>query len=129
MNANNLLPHTLEVIAPLCRPIRSSHQRYQQHLDDQTKRNVSNEKQLKQKALNEQIDTVKEKKGTLINTINELHTDADLYISQAEGCSLEEIKSLLAKSTSFQKTAKEKEQEVTNCNDTIKKLVKNRYNI
>ena len=97
MNANNLLPHKLKITAPLRRHRRSSRQRYQQHLDDQTKKNVSNEKQLKWKALNEQIDTVKEKKRTLINTINELHTDADLNISQAEGrSSLEEIMSLLA---------------------------------
>ena len=42
----------------------------------------------KVKALNQQIDTVKEKKRTSVKTINELHTDADLYISQAEGCSI-----------------------------------------
>ena len=64
MNANNLLPHTLEITAPLRRHIRSSRQRWQ-HLDDQTKKNVSNVKQLKQRALNEQTDTVKEKKRTL----------------------------------------------------------------
>ena len=118
MNGNNLLPNTLEITAPLRR-------------DDKTKKkNVYNGKKLKRKTLNEQIDTVKEKKMTLINTINELHTDADLHISQAEGYSnLEEIKSLLAKSTSCRKTAKEKEHGVTNCNDSIKKLVINRDNI
>ena len=101
-NASNFLPHTLEITVPLRHHIQSSCQRYQQHLDDQANRNISNERQLNRKALNEQIDTVKEKKRTLVNTINELHTDADLDISQAEGCSsLEEIKSLLAKPTSF----------------------------
>ena len=113
MNANNLLPHILEVTALLRRHIRSSRQRYQQHLDDQIKKNVSNEKQLTRNALNDQIDTVKENKRTLVNTINELHTHAYIYISQNEGCSsLAEIKSLLAKSNSLRKTAKEKEQEV-----------------
>ena len=121
MNAKNLLPRTLEITASLHRHTRSPCQRYQQHLDDETKKNVSNEKQLKQNTLNEQIDTVTEKKRALVNTINKLHIDADLYISQAE--------SLLAKSTFYEKTAEEKEQEVTNCNDTIKKSAKFRDNI
>ena len=51
MNANNLLPHTLEITVSLRRHIRLSLQR-QQHLDDQTKENVSNEKQFKVKTLN-----------------------------------------------------------------------------
>ena len=51
MNANNLLPHTLEITVSLRRHIRLSLQR-QQHLDDQTRENVSNEKQFKVKALN-----------------------------------------------------------------------------
>ena len=57
--------------------------------------------------------------------MNELHTDADLYISQAGNCSnLKEIKSLLAETTSLRKTVKEKDQEVLNCNDTIRKLAR-----
>ena len=38
MNANNLFPHTLEITAPLRRHVRSSRQRCQQHLDDQTEK-------------------------------------------------------------------------------------------
>ena len=58
MNVKNLLLYTREITVPLTRHTQSSRQRYQQHLDDQTKKNVSNEKQLKQKAVHEQIDTV-----------------------------------------------------------------------
>ena len=59
MNANNLHPHTLEIAAPLLFHLWSSCQRYQQQLDDQTKKNVTNGKQLKWKALDEQMDTGK----------------------------------------------------------------------
>ena len=61
MIANNL-PHTLEITGPLRRHIRSSRQR-QQHLDDQTKKNVSDEKQLKRKALNEQMTQLRKRRG------------------------------------------------------------------
>ena len=116
MNANNLHPHTLEIAAPLLFHLWSSCQRYQQHLDDQIKKNVTNGKQLKWKALDEKMDTVKKNKRKLVNTINELHIDADLYISQADSCScLEEINSRLAKSTYFWKTAKG--EEIANSND------------
>ena len=130
MNAKNLLPQTLEITASLHRHIRSPCQRYQQDLDDQTNKNVSNGKQLKKNILNEQIETVTEKKRTLVNTINKLHIDNDLYISHAEGCSsLKEIKSLLAKSTFYEKNAEEKEQEVKNCNGTMNKSAKIMDNI
>ena len=69
-----------------------------------------------------------ENKRKLVNTINELHIDADLYISQADSCScLQEINSRLAKSTYFWKTAKGKE--IANSNDNKEIRQKSKDNI
>lgn len=130
MNANALLPHTINITPSLRRYVKSARQRYQNHLADQAKSLVSNEKQLKRKAINEQIDQIKKKKTFLISTTNELHTDTDHYISQAESCNtLDEVRSLLAKSSSFRRTAKEKELQVSECSNELKKLVKSREDI
>ena len=61
----------------------------------------------------------------LENTIGELTNDADKYAMRAGKVSkIEDMKTLLSKSNSFRKTAKEKNEELNQCQSILKELFK-----
>ena len=68
---------------------------------------------------------VNNRKAMLENTIRELTNDADKHAMDAENVSkIEDMNTLLSKSNLFQKTAKEKNEELNQCQSILKELFK-----
>ena len=73
---------------------------------------------------NESKFTVNRKKAMLENTIREFMNEADKVCYAEIVSKMEDMKTLLSKSNSFRKTAKEKNEGLNKCQHILKELFK-----
>lgn len=84
ISVNNLLPYTINITPAMRRQVKLARQNYRERLQDKVKSKVSNEKLLKEKGNGEEIDNLKRRKTILMKIVKELHSDANVFVSQAE---------------------------------------------
>ena len=84
-------------------------QRYMRYLDDQKKNEEREGVSRKRKVLDDEIDAARKRKKFLEDDVKELLLSADSYAQEAEAAGK---LTLLTKSNSLQRTAKDKEKEV-----------------
>ena len=123
MKVNNVSVEDVEICPTLRCSVKHARQRYSTYLEEQKKNKIQNDRSLKRKQVQEEIPAVKKKKAMVENLIRKLGNDADKYAMDAGNVSkIDDMKTLLSKSNSFQKTAKEKE--LNQCQSILKELFK-----
>ena len=123
MKVNALNAEDVEITPQLCQSYLSK-QRYLSHFHEKKMANVRSET-LKQKAGQDEFIEVNRKKAMLETSIEELRKDADKYAIDAEKvCKIQEMKTLLSKLNSFQRTVKEIEEELKDCHCKLNELLK-----
>ena len=116
MNFHNLTPENFIINPALCKSVRNARNEDEKFLEEKRKEKLHSEKDLKRKAIQEEIVAVKRKKTILEKTVVDLSKDADQYALDAENADeKEDIKLLLSKSNSFRRTANQKQEEIKEC--------------
>ena len=116
MNFHNLTPENFIINPTLCKSVRNARNEDEKYLEEKRKEKLHSEKDLKRKAIQEEIVAVKIKKTILEKTAVDLSKDADQYALDAENADeKEDIKLLLSKSNSFRRTANQKQEEIKAC--------------
>ena len=111
MNFHNLTPENVIINPALRKSVRNARNEYEKYLEEKRKEKLHSEKDLKRKAIQEEIVGVKRKKTILEKTVVDLSKDADQYALDAENADeKEDIKLLLSKSDSFKRTANQKKR-------------------
>ena len=111
MNFHNLTPENFIINPALRKSVRNARNEYEKYLEEKRKEKLHSEKDLKRKAIQEEIVAVKRKKTILEKTVVDLSKDADQYALDAENADeKEDIKLLLSKSNSFRRTANQKKR-------------------
>ena len=111
MNFHNLTPENFIINPALHKSVRNARNEYEKYLEEKRKEKLHSEKDLKRKAIQEEIVAVKRKKTILEKTVVDLSKDADQYALDAENADKkEDIKLLLSKSNSFRRTANQKKK-------------------
>lgn len=89
------------------------------------KNTKESEKSRKWKLIEEEVTELKRKKSLLVDTISELHKDADRFVYEVKNSNdLKGMKSLLTKSNSFCTATKEKEDKLQEYEHRLKELNK-----
>ena len=128
MNFHNLSPENFINPAPR-KSVRNARNEYEKYLEEKRKGKLHSEKDLKRKAIQEEIAAVKRKKTILEKTVLHLSKDADQYALDAENTDEKEnIKLPLSTSNSFRRTANQKKEE-KECAEQLKQLNEKKDNI
>ena len=111
MNFHNPTPENFIINPALRKSVRHARNECEKCLEEKRKEKLHSEKDLKRKAIQEEIVAVKRKKTILENTFVDLSKDADQYALDAENADeKKDIKLLLSKSNSFRRTANQKKK-------------------
>ena len=84
MNFHNLTPENFIINPALRKRVRNASSEYEKYVEEKRKVKLHSDKDLKRKAIQEEIVAVKRKKTILEKTVVDLSKDADQYALDAE---------------------------------------------
>ncbi|XP_067266323.1 uncharacterized protein [Chanodichthys erythropterus] len=109
------VPLTKELIS-YCASARS---RYREHLEEERRKKKKEEQSKKRKNIEDDLEGLKKKKRSIEEVCKSLESDADRMAEQAENSAGSKMATLITKSNTMRRRAKEKQEELKEVNGQI----------
>ena len=120
MKSKELNPETIDITKHLVVGVRSAKQKYTAHLEEQKKAKKLSDKEKRQKALQDHIDEVLQKKRALEKMCDSLQVDFENLVSEAK---TKNDMTYVVKANALKRKVNEKSEEMKKLEETAKELM------
>ena len=120
MKSKELNPETIDVTKHFVVGVRSAEQKYTAHMEEQKKTKKLSDKEKRQKAFQDDIDEVLQKKRALEKMYDSLQVDFENLISETE---TKNDMTYVVKANALKRKVNEKSEEMKKLEETAKKLM------